>query len=487
MGGSSLGPEVIARSIGVQKNGLELLVLDSTVPQQVATFAARVDVRKTVFLVASKSGGTTEPNAFKQFFYQKVAAVVGVEKAGDHFLAITDPGSSLDALATKEKFRATLHGTPSIGGRYSVLSPFGMLPAALLGIDTAAMLDQAQAMVDACGPQHAARDNAGVALGIILGGLALRGRDKVTFVATPGLASLGSWLEQLIAESSGKLGKGIVPIDGEVLAKPERYASDRVFVRLAFQGDNTAALDAQLDALHAAGHPVLRIEVPERLALGQEFFRWEVATAVACAVLELNAFNQPDVEAAKVATRRLTAAFEASGELPDEQPFLEDGSIAVFVAGEHARRLQPATTLSEILSSHMASLTKGDYVAINAYIEMDAAHAELLQAMRQRIRDTRQVATTVGFGPRFLHSTGQLHKGGPNNGVFLQLTAGEPQRLPVPGQKWSFGELVRFQAQGDLEVLLDRNRRALRIHLGNNSVTGLRQLRAALDAVLQQS
>jgi hypothetical protein len=232
---------------------------------------------------------------------------------------------------------------------------------------------------------------------------------------------------------------------------------------------------------------VLRIEVPERLALGQEFFRWEVATAVACAVLELNAFDQPDVEAAKVATRRLTAAFEASGELPDEQPFLEDGSIAVFVAGEHARRLQPATTLSEILSSHMASLTKGDYVAINAYIEMDAAHAELLQAMRQRIRDTRQVATTVGFGPRFLHSTGQLHKGGPNNGVFLQLTAGEPQRLPVPGQKWSFGELVRFQAQGDLEVLLDRNRRALRIHLGNNSVAGLRQLRAAHDAVLQQS
>jgi len=487
MGGSSLGPEVIARTCGVGRAGLPLHVLDSTVPQQVARFAAQVDVAHTVFVVASKSGGTTEPNAFKQFFHERVARVVGAENAGKHFIAITDPGSSLEALARKEGFRALVHGVPSIGGRYSVLSPFGMLPAALLGLDTRHFLQRAHEMVLACSADTPARDNAGVALGILLGTLAQRGRDKVTFVTSRGLASLGAWLEQLIAESSGKHGKGLVPVDGETLGAPERYGADRVFVRLALADEISRDQETRLEALQTAGHPVVRIVVPDRDALGQEFFRWEMATAVACAVCGIDAFDQPDVEASKVATRRLTAEFERTGSLPTEQPTLEEHGLTVFAAGATARALQGAMTLAEVLSRHLDSLRAGDYFAINAYVDMDPAHQACLQDMRQRVRDSRRVATTVGFGPRFLHSTGQLHKGGPNSGVFLQLTAGEPERLPVPGQQYSFGELARFQAQGDLEVLVERERRALRVHLGDDSLAGLQRLQRVLADVSQHN
>lgn len=481
MGGSSLGPEVLTRIIGPQPDGLELLVLDSTVPQQVASFASRVDVSRTLFIVASKSGGTTEPNAFKQFFQERVGRIVSPQKAGSHFIAITDPGSPLEERARQEDFRALVHGVPAIGGRYSVLSPFGMLPAAFLGIDTGAFLQRTQEMVDACGPQVAARDNPGVALGLLLGGLALRGRDKVTFVTSPGMAALGAWLEQLIAESSGKHGKGIVPVDGEQLGAPTDYGKDRVFVRIALEEEISSRQEARLDALQEAGHPVVRLQLPDVHALGQEFFRWEMATAVACAVMRINAFNQPDVEASKVATRRLTADFEETGSLPVEPPTLEEDGLVVFAAGHDSSAA--ATSLREVLAAHLATLKPDDYFAINAYVEMDADHLECLQAMRHAVRDTWRVATTVGFGPRFLHSTGQLHKGGPNSGVFLQLTAGEPQRLAVPGQKYSFGELARFQAQGDLEVLLERDRRALRVHLGNDALAGLRRLQAVLEDV----
>ena len=480
MGGSSLGPEVIGRTLGKKLHGMDLVVLDSTVPQHVDRLSQLVDLAKTLFVVASKSGGTTEPNAFKQFFYEKVVSVAGADAAGQQFVAITDPGSSLEALAKAEHFRAIVHGTPSIGGRYSVLSPFGMLPAAFLGTDTASFLKKTAALVNACKPDHTGKDNPGVYLGVLLGVLAQKGRDKVTFTTTPGVASLGAWLEQLIAESSGKLGKGIIPVDGEELAAPEAYDADRLFVRIALADEINAAQERQCDALESAGHPVVRIDLPDAESLGQEFYRWEFATAVACAVMGINAFDQPDVEASKVATRKLTSAFEESGALPEDTPLLSDNNLSLHAEASNADRVQGCTTMAEALAAHLATLKTGDYFAINAYVDMNAAHQAILQTIRSHVRDTHHVATTVGFGPRFLHSTGQLHKGGPNNGVFLQLTAGEPTRLPVPKQRYSFGELARFQAQGDLEVLIERQRRVLRIDLGNDSLAGLKQLQDLL-------
>ncbi len=484
MGGSSLCPEVMSRTFGVTSDGPELLVLDSTVPAQVRAFEKAIDPRTTLFVVSSKSGSTTEPNAFKQYFYERVQKAIGADAAGQHFIAITDPDSKLEHIARSNHFRHVFHGLPSVGGRYSALSNFGMVPAALMGVDVARLLERASTMVQACGPNVAPAANPGVLLGAIMGALAQRGRDKVTIVASRGVASLGAWLEQLIAESIGKEGKGLVPIDGEQIGPPHAYGDDRLFVYIRLASAPGAHQDAAVDALEKAGQPVVRIELQDPYDLGQEFFRWEIATAVACSVVGVNAFNQPDVEASKIATRNLTAAFEQSGELPEETFLVHEGKLSLQTDARNAAALGSATSVGGYLAAHLDRIGAHDYFAINAYVEMGPENERELQQIRLAVRDAKKVATTLGFGPRFLHSTGQLHKGGPNHGVFVQITADDAHDVEVPGQKYTFGQLKRFQAQGDFEVLAERGRRALRIHLGPDVTHALSLLRAQIEAVL---
>ena len=467
MGGSSLGPEVMRRTFGIVDGFPELLVLDSTVPAQVRAFEKKVNLAKTLFIVSSKSGSTTEPNVFKQYFFDKVEREVGQE-AGSHFIAVTDPGTKLHRMAKGDHFRHIAHGVPTIGGRYSVMSHFGMVPAAVMGVDVPRFLDNAEIMVQSCASVVPPEVNPGVELGIILGTLAQRGRDKVTLIASPGIKSLGAWLEQLLAESTGKEGKGLVPIDNEPLGPPEAYGDDRVFVHLRLAPAPSKEQDVAAEALQGAGHPVVRITLMESMDLGQEFFRWEVATAVAGSVLGINPFNQPDVEASKVATRRLTTAYEETGELHSETPLLADGDLRLFADARNVEAMAASAKskdLKEYLKAHLGRLEAGDYFAINAYVEMNEENQKELNAIRRTVRATKKVATTLGYGPRFLHSTGQLHKGGPNSGVFLQITSEDADDLAIPGRKYSFGILKRFQAQGDFEVLVERGRRVLRVHL----------------------
>ncbi len=486
MGGSSLCPDVLSRTFGKIDGYPELLVLDSTVPAQVASFERRVDLRSTLFIVSSKSGTTTEPNVFKQYFFDRVSKVVGANEAGSRFVAITDPGTPLHQLAKRERFRHIFFGVPSIGGRYSALSNFGMVPAAAMGLDVIRLLDRAEVMLHACSPYVPTHDNPGVTLGAILGTLARLGRDKLTLVASPSIARLGAWLEQLLAESTGKEGKGIIPIDGEELGPPEVYGDDRVFVYSALESDDTARDEAALTALERAGHPVVRLKLADLWDLGQEFLRWEFATAVAGSILGINAFNQPDVEASKLATRKLTAAYEKSGSLPEQTPLLRDGELSLFADPDNAQALgvgRNGRDVGDVLAAHIARLRPRDYFAINAYIEMsDETFAEL-QAIRHAVRNAKRVATTVGYGPRFLHSTGQLHKGGPNTGVFLQITCDDAHDLPIPGQKYTFGVLKRAQAEGDFQVLAERGRRLLRVHLGADVIAGLKRLREIVERV----
>ena len=485
MGGSSLCPEVLKRTFGVMDGCPELLVLDSTVPAQVRACAQKIDPRKTLFIVSSKSGGTTEPSVFTQYFFDQVAQAIGADRAGSRFIAITDPGSPLQQRAEKDQFRAIFPGLPSIGGRYSALSNFGMVPAAIMGIDVQRFLDSAALMVQACSASVPPEVNPGVTLGTIMGALAQHGRDKVTLVTSPGIDALGAWLEQLIAESTGKEGRGLIPVDAETLGPPAAYGSDRLFIYIRLNSAPSAEQDAALDALDKAGQPVVRISLGDTLSLGQEFFRWEMATAVASAMLGIHAFNQPDVEASKRATRQLTAAFEETGQLPDEIPFLEDRGLRFFSDAANTEALYAtASDTVACLGAHLGRIQAGDYVAINAYVAMNEENHNELQAMRHAVRDAKKVATTLGFGPRFLHSTGQLHKGGPNSGVFLQITSDDANDLDIPGQGYSFGTLKRFQAQGDFAVLAERGRRALRVHLGPDVYAGLKTLRAAIAQAL---
>ena len=484
MGGSSLGPEVLAQTFGPQPGSPKLLVLDSTDPAQIRTFESQSDPARTLFIVSSKSGSTLEPNILKQYFFERAKAAVGAERAGPRFIAITDPGSKLQTIAERDRFRHVAFGKPSIGGRYSVLSDFGMVPAAAMGLDVGRLIAATRTMVHSCGADVPPADNPGVVLGTVLGVLGKSGRDKVSIVASPGIADFGAWLEQLLAESTGKQGRGLIPVDAEPLGNPDAYGQDRLFAYLRLTPDPDPKQDQAVAALEQANHPVVRIAVTDRYHIGQEFFRWEIATAVAGAILRINPFDQPDVEASKMKTRELTTAYEKSGELPPETPFFAQDGIALFADGKNRDALGRAGSLVEYLQAHLKRLRAGDYCALLAYVERNKRHHEALQDIRLMIRDRKRVATCLGFGPRFLHSTGQAYKGGPNTGVFLQITCDDANDLEVPGQKYTFGIVKAAQARGDFEVLAERGRRALRIHLGPHVAAGLTTLMEAVRQAL---
>ena len=484
MGGSSLCPEVLRMTFGKIKGFPELHVLDSTDPAQIRAIEAKVDLKSTICIVSSKSGSTLEPNIYKQYFFERVKAKVGEKEAGNRFIAITDPGSKMQQVAEADKFRRIFFGVPSIGGRYSALSNFGMVPATIMGLDVAKFLKNTEEMVKACGASAAADSNPGVILGNILGVAANHGRDKLTIIASPGIFDLGAWLEQLIAESTGKIGKGIIPVDRERLAKPAAYGNDRVFAYLRLASKPSKAQDAAVASLEKAGHPVVRITLPNIYNLGQEFFRWEIATAVAGSIIGINAFNQPDVEASKIETKKLTSQYEATGSLPPESPFFEDLGIKLFADEKNTAALNGGAKLADVLKTHLARAGAGDYFAVLGYITMNSVNETTLQGIRHAVRDKKKVATVLGFGPRFLHSTGQAYKGGPNSGVFLQITCDDAKDLPVPGQKYTFGIVKAAQARGDFAVLAERGRRALRVHLGKNLKSGLAALAKAVQKAL---
>jgi transaldolase / glucose-6-phosphate isomerase len=489
MGGSSLCPAVLRMTFGKISGFPELHVLDSTDPAQIHEFENQVDLGKTLFIVSSKSGSTLEPNIFKQYFFERAKKNVGADKVGSHFIAITDPGSQMQKVAEGDRFRSIYFGRPSIGGRYSALSNFGMAPAAVMGLDTKKFLDRTAEMIRACGASVRVEENPGAVLGIILGTAANSGRDKVTIIASPAISDLGAWLEQLLAESTGKKGKGIIPVDREALADPEAYGNDRIFAYVRLESGVDAEQDAKVAALEKAGQPVVRITIADTYDLGQEFFRWEIATAVAGSIIGINPFDQPDVEASKVATRALTSAYEKSGSLPPETPVVEDGGIKLFTdeinVAELAKVAGKDKSLAGYLKAHLGRIKAGDYFGLLGYIQMNAEHQASLQAVRHAVRDDKRVATCLGFGPRFLHSTGQAYKGGPNSGVFLQVTCDDSIELQVPGQKYTFGIVKAAQARGDFQVLAERGRRALRVHLGRNLKSGLAALVTAVQKALR--
>lgn len=478
MGGSSLCPEVLAESFGPQPGAPRLHVLDSTDPAQVASVEQRVPLATTLVIVASKSGATLEPNIFSAYFFDRMIATVGATEAPRHFVAITDPNSKLEAAATRDHFRGTFSGVPSIGGRYSALSPFGLVPAAVMGLDLARWVASATDMAENCA-LPSVDENPGVALGLVMGTAAQLGTNKLTAIVSPRIYDLGAWLEQLVAESTGKNGQAIIPVDREPLAAPAAYGTDRLFVYLRLATSPDAVQDAAVQALVAAGRPVVRIDVAEVYALAGEFFRWEIATAVAGAVMGINPFDQPDVEASKIETRKITDDVERTGHLPAETPIVAAASLRLFTDAFNAEvlaALADDASPAAWIRAQLERLGPGDYLALLAYVPMTGPHEAALTRMRVAVRDRLHVATCVGFGPRFLHSTGQAYKGGPNSGVFLQITCDDATDLAVPGARYSFGVVKAAQARGDFQVLVDRRRRALRVHLGSDVAAGLATL-----------
>lgn len=484
MGGSSLCPEVFSETFGKQPDSPELLVLDSTDPVQIRALRNRIDPARTLFCVSSKSGTTLEPNIYMQYFYDETRNVVG-DCAGDHFVAVTDPNSKLEAVSKELRFRRLYHGVPSIGGRYSALSDFGLIPSAAMGLDIEKLLKYTAAMVDACKTRSAVQ-NPGVALGLVLGVAASSfGRDKVTLICSRSIYDLGGWLEQLLAESTGKQGKGLIPVDREPVFGPETYGADRIFIYLRYVGDSDNEKESAVDRLEGSGAPVIRIVLTDLYEIGQTFFQWEIATAVAGSVLGIDAFNQPDVEASKIVTRQLTAEFEKAGSLPKEEPILEQDGIRLFADKANAEAfLNGGNTLGAVIRRHLDRLTTGDYFGLLAYIPMFPEYEARLDEMRRNVLESKQVATVVGFGPRFLHSTGQAYKGGPNSGVFLQITCEEAADVRVPGQKYTFGTVKAAQARGDFQVLAERHRRLLRAHLCHDLASGLDHLRDLVCAAV---
>lgn len=486
MGGSSMCPEVCRMTFGVVPGYPELHVLDSTVPSQVKSFEQRVDLDKTLCIVASKSGSTTEPLVFQKYFFERMRQVKG-DKAGENFIAITDPGSLLEGVAKELKFRHIFPGVPEIGGRYSALSNFGLVPAALMGVNIEHFVYRAERMRHSCDSTVPAADNPGVELGVVLGTLAKAGHDKVTFITSPALSDLGAWLEQLIAESTGKEDKGIVPVEDEPVGEISAYGNDRLFAYIRYTNGADAKQDAKISALKEAGHPVIQIDVADLVNLGQEFFRWEIATGTSGSLLGINAFDQPNVQESKDYTKSYLEGFKKNGKLPEESPLATDGDIRIFADPANQEALNGASSLDQIVSAHLSRVQSGDYVAINAYVERTPAVHDCFQNIRTTVRDAKQVATTLGYGPRFLHSTGQLHKGGPNSGVFIQVTSDVDQDLAIPGEPYSFGVLAAAQALGDMQSLTTRNRRVVRIHLGADVEAGLKRIQAAVEGAMMAS
>ena len=480
MGGSSLAPEVFRKTFGVQKGYLDLTVLDSTDPAAVAAHAERLDPQRALFIVSTKSGTTVETLSFFKFFYNWTSDAIGAQRAGDRFIAITDPGSSLVDIAERQHFREIFLNDPNIGGRYAALSYVGLVPAALMGMDIALLLNRATAMAAHCETSSSPRQDDTIAarLGAVLGALAKVGRDKVTLVASTEITSFGDWLEQLLAESSGKEGKGIIPVVGEPLGSPEKYGEDRLFVNFLLNGDDT--YDAALTKLEKAGHPIIRITLHDQYDLGAQCFLWEMAVAVACHRLGINPFNQPNVEAAKARARQAVDEYTRRGILPTDTPILADGDIAVYgaVKGDNA---------GTVLVNFLSRAEPGAYVAIQAYVQPIPEIEAALQGLRTKVRDRFRLATTLGYGPRFLHSTGQLHKGDGGHGLFVQITADDATDIPVPDKAGSpdssltFGVLKTAQAHGDQQALLDAGRRVIRFHLGGDVVKGLKALKEALS------
>jgi transaldolase/glucose-6-phosphate isomerase len=462
MGGSSMAPEVFDYTFGQREMdgavGLELTVLDSTDPGQVRAAARSAPLDSTLYIVSSKSGTTSEINAFLDYFWARAKRRFG-KQAGRYFVAITDPGTPLEKIAKERDFRQVFQADAGVGGRNSALSAFGLVPATLLGIESAKLLDRAQAMMEECGPEMPAARNPGLVLGAILGQAALEGRDKLTLLTEPAWGAFGAWLEQLVAESSGKQGKGILPVDNEPLARPGRYGKDRIFVYLRQNGD----MDLFVAKLRRAKQPVLILDVKDEYDLAAEFYRWEVATAVACAVLGVNSFDQPDVQDNKNRTARKVKDYAQTGKLEEGEPLHTlDGAL---IYGVEFPGVKQAKTLRELVGKFLKQVKTGDYVAINAYVPRNSTNFARLQKLRKGVGQRTRAATTLGFGPRFLHSTGQLHKGGPDTGVFLQITADPGTDIDIPGQGMSFGVLERAQALGDLEALMARGRRVIRVHL----------------------
>lgn len=459
MGGSSLAPEVFSRTFRTS-SGLQLSVLDSTDPGAVSAAAEKLDLRKTLFIVATKSGGTVETLSFFKYFYNQTTQALGEDRTGKHFVAITDPGSKLEEIAKRYQFRDTFLNDPNIGGRYSALSFFGLVPATLTGVDVSKLLGRAQVMAHQCGSTVPVDENPGAVLGAFLGQHAKTGKDKVTFVASPSIADLPNWIEQLIAESTGKEGRGILPVVGEPLGNPDSYGDDRLFVYLKVGEDTTH--DADLTALEEAGQPVLRLHLADIYDLGGQFFVWEFATAVASYFLEINPFDQPNVESAKVLARQMVAAYRESGVLPQGDA---------------------QTPSPEGLTEFLSSAKPGDYVAVQAYLQPTPEVKSALGALRLEIRDHYKMPTTLGFGPRFLHSTGQLHKGDAGNGLFIQFTSQAPQDIDIPDEAggqasgMTFGTLKMAQALGDAQALRDAGRRVISFPLGEKPKDTIQRMR----------
>ncbi len=472
MGGSSLAPEVFRNTFGVREGYLDLAVLDSTDPGCVLSYADNLDLKKTIFIVSTKSGGTVETFSFMKYFYNLTEAAFGEERAGWHFVAITDPGSALRDLAFLHRFRAIFLNDPHIGGRYSALSYFGLVPAALLGMDINELSARSRAAAE---NEYSAREGEteGSFLGVAMGELAKLGRDKLTFVISPRLAAFGVWLEQLIAESTGKEGKGIVPVVGEPLLDVGDYGNDRFFIFLKLRGDETN--DALRKKLEKAGHPTLSMEISDLYDLGAQCFLWEMATAVAGCSLGINPFDQPDVEAAKKLARTIIAKYKEDGAMPEETPGVACGGIDIY--GDIK-----AAAPREALHAFLRQAQAGAYAAIQAYIQPTAETDKLLKELRNKIGKEYKMATASGYGPRFLHSTGQLHKGDGGRGLFIQITADDAQDASIPdemGQPESsvaFGVLKAAQASGDRQALLDAGRKVIRFHLGRDVIGGLKKL-----------
>jgi transaldolase / glucose-6-phosphate isomerase len=487
MGGSSLCPDVFRATFGSVPGYLALHVLDSTVPAAVEGLEKSLNLAETLFLVSSKSGGTAETLSFFRYFYEGVTKIKGSD-AGSHFVAITDPGTSLEALAKEKKFRAVFHGYPDIDGRYSALSNFGMLPAALMGVDVRGLLERAERMVQASKSCVPVKENPGVALGVVLAEAARAGRDKITFSVSGSIGTLGNWLEQLMAESTGKEGKGLIPAVDMPLGTPSVYGDDRLFVQIKLADFSDSQEDAKLAALEKAGHPVVRITMGSKMDLGAEFYRWEVATATAGALMGIDAFDQPNVQESKDNTNRLLDEFRRQGKLPEPPADFETDGLRIFADSETRRVIagpkDQATAGSELpsaLRGFLGRVKPNGYIALMAYVEPSGRNKVLLKSIRLRLRDSLRQATTLGFGPRFLHSTGQLHKGGPDKGLFLQFTADDANDVAIPGEPFGFSILKQAQSLGDMQALVSRIRPVLRVHLGSSAEGGLERVLKALE------